>query len=43
VVTPEAERVRLYEQHSVKHPGFRDYVKKTTRKIPVVRLKRLSA
>jgi deazaflavin-dependent oxidoreductase (nitroreductase family) len=42
VVTPEAERLRLYEQHSVKHPGFRDYVKKTTRRIPVIRLKRLN-
>jgi deazaflavin-dependent oxidoreductase (nitroreductase family) len=42
VVTPEAERVRLYEQHAAKHPGFRDYVKKTTRKIPVIRLKRLN-
>ena len=42
VVTPEEERLRLYEQHSVKHPGFRDYVKKTTRKIPVIRLKRLN-
>ena len=40
IVTPEAERVRLYEQHAVKHPGFRDYVKKTTRKIPVIRLHR---
>ena len=43
VVTPEAERLRLYEQHSMKHPGFRDYLKKTTRKIPVVRLERLGA
>ena len=43
IVTPEAERVRLYEQHSVINPGFRDYLKKTTRKIPVVRLKRLNA
>ena len=42
LITPEAERVRLYEQHAVKHPGFRDYVKKTTRKIPVIRLRRES-
>jgi len=43
VITPEAERVRLYEQHAVKNPGFRDYLKKTTRKIPVIRLKRAGA
>jgi len=43
VVTPEAERVRLYEQHAVKNPGFREYLKKTTRKIPVIRLKRVGA
>lgn len=43
VVTPEPERVRLYEQHAVKNPGFRDYLKKTTRKIPVIRLKRVDA
>jgi len=43
VVTPEDERVRLYEQHAVKNPGFREYLKKTTRKIPVIRLKRVGA
>ena len=42
VVTPEAERKRLYAQHAVKHPGFLDYEKKTTRKIPVIRLHRAS-
>lgn len=43
IVMPEQERLRLYEQHSMKHPGFRDYMKKTTRKIPVIRLKRQDA
>lgn len=41
VVRDEAERQRLYEAHSVKNPGFRDYVKKTTRRIPVIRLSRI--
>ena len=40
VITPEAERVRLYGKHAEKNPGFNDYLKKTTRKIPVIRLKR---
>lgn len=40
VVTPEDERVRLYRQHAEKNPSFNDYLKKTTRKIPVIRLKR---
>ncbi len=35
---PESERRRLYDQHSVKNPGFRDYEKKTSRRIPVVTL-----
>jgi deazaflavin-dependent oxidoreductase (nitroreductase family) len=39
---PESERRRLYDQHSVKNPAFRDYEKKTTRRIPVVILERLS-
>jgi deazaflavin-dependent oxidoreductase (nitroreductase family) len=43
VITPEPERVRLYAQHAKTHPGFLDYVKKTTRKIPVIRLERVSA
>lgn len=42
VVTPEADRVRLYGQHAAKHPGFNDYLKKTTRRIPVVRLTRIA-
>ena len=39
--SPDSERERLYEAHATVHPGFRDYLKKTTRKIPVVRLKRI--
>ena len=42
VVRPESERRRLYDQHSVKNPGFRDYEKKTTRRIPIVLLERLA-
>jgi deazaflavin-dependent oxidoreductase (nitroreductase family) len=40
VVSPESERRRLYAQHSVKNPGFREYEKKTTRRIPVIWLDR---
>jgi deazaflavin-dependent oxidoreductase (nitroreductase family) len=36
-----AERDRLYEAHSEVMPGFRDYVKKTKRVIPVVVLERV--
>lgn len=42
VVRPESERRRLYDQHSVKNPGFRDYEKKTTRRIPVILLERVA-
>jgi deazaflavin-dependent oxidoreductase (nitroreductase family) len=35
------ERDRLYEAHAKLMPGFRDYVKKTTRVIPVVVLERV--
>ncbi|HEY8757292.1 MAG TPA: nitroreductase/quinone reductase family protein [Candidatus Limnocylindria bacterium] len=35
------ERDRLYETHAKLMPGFRDYVKKTTRVIPVVVLDRI--
>jgi deazaflavin-dependent oxidoreductase (nitroreductase family) len=38
---PESERRRLYDQHSVKNPGFKDYEKKTTRRIPAVTLERI--
>jgi deazaflavin-dependent oxidoreductase (nitroreductase family) len=43
VATPESERERLYGAHAQVHPGFHDYVKKTTRKIPVVRLERIAS
>jgi deazaflavin-dependent oxidoreductase (nitroreductase family) len=43
VATPESERERLYAAHAKVHPGFLDYVKKTTRKIPVIRLERLAS
>jgi deazaflavin-dependent oxidoreductase (nitroreductase family) len=41
VAKPEAERRRLYDQHSAINPGFKDYEKKTTRRIPVISLERL--
>jgi deazaflavin-dependent oxidoreductase (nitroreductase family) len=41
VAGPESERRRLYDQHSIKNPGFRDYEKRTTRRIPVIRLERI--
>jgi deazaflavin-dependent oxidoreductase (nitroreductase family) len=41
VAAPESERRRLYDQHSVKNPGFRDYEKRTTRRIPVIKLERI--
>jgi deazaflavin-dependent oxidoreductase (nitroreductase family) len=41
VAKPESERRRLYDQHSVKNPGFLDYEKKTTRRIPVITLERV--
>lgn len=40
VATPERERRRLYDQHAATHAGFKDYEKKTTRRIPVVLLER---
>ena len=36
------ERDRLYEAHAALMPGFRDYVKKTKRVIPVVVLERVA-
>lgn len=42
VVTDAAERDRLYAHHAELMPGFADYEKKTTRKIPVVILERIS-
>jgi deazaflavin-dependent oxidoreductase (nitroreductase family) len=39
VVDP-VERRRLYDQHADLHVGFKDYEAKTSRVIPVIRLKR---
>jgi len=41
VAKPESERRRLYDQHSVKNPGFKDYEKRTARRIPVITLERV--
>jgi len=43
VADSEAERERLFAAHARMHPGFLDYVKKTTRKIPVVKLERIGS
>jgi deazaflavin-dependent oxidoreductase (nitroreductase family) len=40
-VADEAERDRLYAQAVAQMPGFGDYEKKTTRRIPVVHLDRV--
>lgn len=40
-VVPEPERRRLYDAHATINPGFWDYEKKTTRRIPVISLERL--
>ena len=40
VVLEEPERTRLYQQMVAVMPGFAEYEQKTTRKIPVVLLKR---
>jgi deazaflavin-dependent oxidoreductase (nitroreductase family) len=37
------ERDRLYEAHAALMPGFRDYVRKTARVIPVVVLERVAS
>ena len=37
------ERDRLYEAHAALMPGFRDYVRKTKRVIPVVVLERVTS
>ncbi len=42
VVTDQTERDRLYAHHAKLMPGFAEYEKKTTRKIPVVLLQRIS-
>jgi deazaflavin-dependent oxidoreductase (nitroreductase family) len=41
VAKPESERRRLYDAHARVHPGFTDYEKKTTRRIPVITLERI--
>lgn len=41
-VADESERERLYARHAEGRPNFVEYQRKTTRKIPVVRLERLS-
>lgn len=41
-VAGEQERERLYARHAALMPGFAEYPKKTTRKIPVVLLERIS-
>jgi deazaflavin-dependent oxidoreductase (nitroreductase family) len=41
-VADEQERDRLYARHAELMPGFADYETKTTRKIPIVLLERLS-
>ena len=40
-ITDEPERRRLYDRHATANPTFRDYEKKTSRRIPVVVLERL--
>jgi deazaflavin-dependent oxidoreductase (nitroreductase family) len=42
VVADEAERARLYARHAELMPGFADYPQKTTRKIPVMHIDRIS-
>jgi deazaflavin-dependent oxidoreductase (nitroreductase family) len=42
VVAGDAERDRLYAQHAATYPGFNDYQARTSRRIPVVLLERLS-
>lgn len=40
-VTEGQERDRVYAQHAEQMPGFAEYAKKTTRKIPAVLLERI--
>ena len=40
-VTDDGEYERLYGQHATQMPGFAEYRKKTTRRIPVIVLERL--
>ena len=43
VIDSEEEYERLYQHHAEINPGFHDYRRKTTRKIPVVVLERLNS
>ena len=40
-ITDGPEYDRLFKQHADTNPGFYDYLKKTTRKIPVIVLERI--
>jgi deazaflavin-dependent oxidoreductase (nitroreductase family) len=42
VTAGDAERDRLYAQHAATYPAFNDYQARTSRRIPVVLLERLS-
>ena len=42
VVIEGAERDRLFDEQKARMPGFADYERKTTRKIPVVALERVA-
>jgi deazaflavin-dependent oxidoreductase (nitroreductase family) len=42
VIDGEDEYERLYHHHATVHPGFHDYRKKTSRRIPVIALSRAS-
>ncbi|MGB2910749.1 MAG: nitroreductase family deazaflavin-dependent oxidoreductase [Anaerolineales bacterium] len=41
-ITQEPERTELFEKMATLYPGFAEYLRKTTRIIPVVTIKRLS-
>ncbi|MBO0796297.1 MAG: nitroreductase family deazaflavin-dependent oxidoreductase [Ktedonobacteraceae bacterium] len=43
VVTQEPERSRLYTQMANQLPGFAEYQRKTSRRIPVIALQRIDA
>jgi len=40
-IAPEPERTRLYDQMAAINPGFAEYQRKTTRRIPVIILTRI--
>jgi len=43
VVADDEDYERLYANHALKMPGFNDYRRKTSRRIPVIRLERLGS